>query len=124
LRLGGRYFFLPHVRRQLATEIRAQFAAFAATGLTLSHADAHKHMHLHPTVGGLMIRIGREFGLQAIRIPAEPPAVMAACGVPASDVDGAVERFFEVPTPDARAAAVAVAAVDPWPIFSSFNARR
>jgi len=33
LRLGLRYFFLPHVRRQLAAEIRAQFGAFAATGL-------------------------------------------------------------------------------------------
>ena len=50
LRLGLRYFFRPSVRRQLGAEIRAQFAAFAATGLTLDHANAHKHMHLHPTV--------------------------------------------------------------------------
>jgi len=84
LRLGIDYFFRPAIRRALADEIRAQFAAFAATGLTLSHADAHKHMHLHPTVGRLMIDIGREFGLRAIRIPAEPPATMAACGVPAT----------------------------------------
>ena len=80
LRLGLRYFFLPHVRRQLAAEIRAQFAAFAATGLTLDHADAHKHMQLHPTVAALMLRIGREFGLARIRVPAEPPRVLAACG--------------------------------------------
>ncbi|HEY0266173.1 MAG TPA: ChbG/HpnK family deacetylase, partial [Rhizomicrobium sp.] len=59
----------------------AQFEAFAATGLQLDHADAHKHMHLHPTVGRMMIRIGREFGLRAVRVPAEPPAVMEACGV-------------------------------------------
>src|SRR5690242_16077048 len=44
LRLGINYFARPHVRRQLAAEIRAQFAAFAATGLPLAHADAHKHM--------------------------------------------------------------------------------
>ena len=80
LRLGVRYFFSPKIRRQLAAEIRAQFVAFASTGLTLDHANTHKHMHLHPTVGGLLIRIGREFGLPAIRIPAEPPAVMTACG--------------------------------------------
>ncbi len=79
-RLGLRYFLLPPVRRQLAAEIRAQFAAFAATGLILDHADAHKHMHLHPTVGGLMLRIGRQFGLARIRVPAEPPAVLRACG--------------------------------------------
>ncbi len=72
LRLGINYFFRPHIRRQLAAEIRAQFEAFAATGLTLDHANAHKHMHLHPTVGRMMIEIGRDFGLRAIRIPAEP----------------------------------------------------
>jgi hopanoid biosynthesis associated protein HpnK len=88
-RLGIDYFFRPAVRHALAAEIRAQFAAFAATGLPLAHADAHKHMHLHPTIGRLMIEIGREFGLPALRVPAEPPAIMAQCGVP--------------PTPGARA---------------------
>jgi len=72
LRLGLRYFFLPHVRRQLAAEIRAQFVAFQATGLVLDHANAHKHMHLHPVIGRLMVDIGAEFGLRAIRVPAEP----------------------------------------------------
>lgn len=78
--LGVKYFFSPAARRELAAEIRAQFAAYAATGLPLHHADAHKHMHLHPTVGRLMLAIGREFGLPRIRIPAEPPAVLARCG--------------------------------------------
>ncbi len=72
LRLGIDYFFRPQIRRQLAAEIRAQFAAFRATGLTLDHANAHKHMHLHPTVGRMMIEIGREFGLRAVRVPSEP----------------------------------------------------
>jgi chitin disaccharide deacetylase len=80
LRLGINYAFRPRIRRQLAAEIRAQFAAFAATGLPLAHADAHKHMHLHPTVGRLMLDIGREFGLHRVRVPAEPPAVLARCG--------------------------------------------
>src|SRR5271166_5087701 len=79
-RLGFRYFFRPSVRRQLAREIRAQFAAFAATGLKLDHANAHKHMHLHPVVAPMVIGIGREFGLTRLRVPAEPPAVMRACG--------------------------------------------
>ncbi len=34
-------------------------------------------MHLHPTVGRLLIDIGREHGLRAIRVPAEPPGVLA-----------------------------------------------
>ena len=71
-RAGCRFFFDPRARRQLAAEIRAQFAAFRATGLGLDHANAHCHMHLHPTVGRLLVAIGREFGLKAVRIPAEP----------------------------------------------------
>jgi hopanoid biosynthesis associated protein HpnK len=80
LRFGINYAVRPHIRRQLAAEIRAQFAAFAATGLRLGHADAHKHMHLHPVVGRLMLEIGREFGLPRVRVPSEPPAVLARCG--------------------------------------------
>lgn len=69
---GFRYFFLPRVRRQLEREIRAQFAAFARTGLRLDHANAHNHMHLHPTVLGLILSVGREYGLPAVRVPDEP----------------------------------------------------
>lgn len=68
---GVRFFFLPRVRRQLALEIRAQFEAFAATGLALDHVNAHKHFHMHPTVLTLMLEIGREFGLRAVRLPLE-----------------------------------------------------
>lgn len=75
---GFRFFFLPHVRRQLEREITAQFAAFAATGLPLDHVNTHKHIHLHPTVAGMIIRIGRDFGLRAIRLPAEPAHPVAA----------------------------------------------
>ena len=90
LRLGVNYFFRPAIRRQLADEIRAQFSRFAATGLTLDHANAHKHMHLHPTVGALTIGIGREFGLRRIRVPAEPPAILARLGVHAGAGDRAL----------------------------------
>jgi chitin disaccharide deacetylase len=75
-RAGMRYFLLPHVRRQLAMEIRAQFAAFRATGLPLDHVNAHKHMQLHPALADLIIKIGREFGMKAMRLPAEPVAVL------------------------------------------------
>ena len=71
-RAGVRFFFSPRARKQLALEIRAQFEAFHASGLALDHVNAHCHMHMHPTVLSLVIGIGREFGLDAIRIPAEP----------------------------------------------------
>ncbi len=71
---GFAYFFSVAARRQLAREIRAQFRAFAATGLVLDHADVHNHMHLHPTVFSLLVEIGCEFGLRAVRLPYEPLA--------------------------------------------------
>ena len=78
--LAGVRFFLDYrVRRQLVKEIRAQFEAFGRTGLFLDHVSAHKHFHLHPTVLGLIIEIGREFGMEALRLPFEehgPRALM------------------------------------------------
>ncbi|HYZ24522.1 MAG TPA: hopanoid biosynthesis-associated protein HpnK [Rhodopila sp.] len=108
LRLGIDYFFRPQIRSQLTVEIRAQFAAFAATGLPLHHADAHKHMHLHPTIGRMMIRIGREFGLRRIRIPAEPPSVMAGLGAPVGLGDRALYRWTRILRAQARQAGLAV----------------
>ncbi|CAH2906184.1 MAG: cellobiose phosphotransferase system celC [uncultured Paraburkholderia sp.] len=74
VRDGVRFFFLPHVREQLAREILAQFEAFAKTGLVLDHVNTHKHFHLHPTVLGLILEIGREFGMKAMRLPFEANA--------------------------------------------------
>jgi chitin disaccharide deacetylase len=67
-----RFAFDGAARVQLEREIRAQFEAFRATGLVLDHANAHRHLHLHPTVARLMLAIGRDYGLKAVRIPAEP----------------------------------------------------
>ena len=67
-----RFVTSKRVRAQLAAEIRAQFEAFAATGLELDHVNAHKHFHLHPLILELVLRIGSEFGLSAVRVPNEP----------------------------------------------------
>jgi hopanoid biosynthesis associated protein HpnK len=74
VRAGFRFYFSPAARRQLAAEIRAQFEAFSATGLPLDHVNGHKHIHVHPTVARLVIEIGREFGMRAVRLPYEPAA--------------------------------------------------
>lgn len=71
-RAGVRYFFTPGIRAQLEAEIRAQFAAFAATGLPLDHVNAQNHLHVHPTVLSLIVKVGRDYGVRAIRIPREP----------------------------------------------------
>ena len=70
---GVRIFCLPAARRQLAAEIRAQLAAFRATGLTLDHVNAHHHFHLHPTIQQTLLSLADEFGIRAVRLPLEPP---------------------------------------------------
>ena len=69
---GVRFFASAAVRRQLEAEIRAQFSAFARTGLALDHVNVHKHFHLHPTLLQMLLRIGREYGVSAVRVPDEP----------------------------------------------------
>jgi hopanoid biosynthesis associated protein HpnK len=69
---GVRFFAHMEVRRQVAAEIRAQFEAFARTGLVLDHVNAHKHFHLHPTLLSIILNVGRAFGLKAMRVPHEP----------------------------------------------------
>ena len=76
-RAGAAMFFLPRVRAQLAAEIEAQFAAFAATGLALDHVNAHKHFHLHPTIAALIVKFGAAHGVKGARVPLEPQDVLA-----------------------------------------------
>lgn len=73
VRTGVMMFFDSDTKQQLEKEVRAQFEAFKETGLKLDHVNAHNHMHLHPTVFDLIIKIGKKYGLTAIRIPNEPP---------------------------------------------------
>jgi chitin disaccharide deacetylase len=74
---GAAMFFLPRARRQMLAEVRAQFEAFRATGLTLDHVSAHKHFHLHPSVTSAILDLAAEFGVGAVRTPLEPQAVLA-----------------------------------------------
>jgi hopanoid biosynthesis associated protein HpnK len=74
---GFRFFFKPGVRAQLAREIRAQFEAFRRLGLELDHANTHKLIHLQPTVARLIVEIGRDYGLKAVRLPIEPAGPVA-----------------------------------------------
>ncbi len=85
-RSGAAMFFLPHVKRQMRAEIRAQFEAFRATGLKLDHVNAHKHFHLHPSIMRAILDLAKEFGVAAVRAPVEPAAIVA-------QVEGAPRHF-------------------------------
>ena len=73
VRSGFRFFCRTGIRKQLEAEIRAQFEAFQKTGLALDHVNSHNHMHLHPAVLRLLLSVGRDYGLTAVRLPNEPP---------------------------------------------------
>jgi chitin disaccharide deacetylase len=58
-------------RRELARELEAQFALFAATGLPLSHVDGHHHLHVHPVAFPIVAALAARHGARAIRLPWE-----------------------------------------------------
>jgi chitin disaccharide deacetylase len=67
-----RYCASARMRNQLRAEIRAQFNLFARSGLRLDHVNTHKHFHMHPGILSEILRIGRDFGMAALRVPDEP----------------------------------------------------
>jgi chitin disaccharide deacetylase len=69
---GLKYYFNRKARIQIRREIEAQFAAFAQTGLPLSHVDGHQHMHAHPAVFPHVVELAHKYGAHGIRIPWEP----------------------------------------------------
>jgi len=88
LAAGLRFFFRPGARRQLRAEIRAQFEAFMATGLPLDHVNTHNHLHLHPTVLGIVLDVARAFGNPPMRLPRETirAAAMGGAGALAARI--------------------------------------
>jgi chitin disaccharide deacetylase len=68
---GIRYFFRSGARRQVESEVAAQFGRFADTGLPWSHVDGHQHLHVHPVVWDAVVRQCEAHGVRAVRIPNE-----------------------------------------------------
>jgi hopanoid biosynthesis associated protein HpnK len=66
---GLRYVVSATARQELAREMEAQFARFAATGLPLSHVDGHLHFHVHPIVFNLLIPLAERYGASGLRLP-------------------------------------------------------
>jgi hopanoid biosynthesis associated protein HpnK len=58
-------------RAELAREIEAQLAAFAATGLPLAHVDGHVNMHLHPMIVPILVALAPRYRIRAVRLSRE-----------------------------------------------------
>lgn len=59
-------------RREVEAEAQAQFQKLAASGISISHFDSHKHAHMFPAVLGPVLSAARDAGIHAVRNPFEP----------------------------------------------------
>jgi len=69
---GFRFFFRSSLRSQLRSEIHAQFEKFHTTGLQLDHINGHLHLHLHPSIFGILTEDAAALGIQRMRLPRDP----------------------------------------------------
>jgi hopanoid biosynthesis associated protein HpnK len=67
-RAGWAYFASRSARLQLEREVRAQLEKFAATGLPIDHLDGHQHLHMHPSIFPIVLRLRAEYGIPAVRV--------------------------------------------------------
>ncbi len=72
VRVGFRYFVQSSLREQLRAEIQAQFDKFCSTGLPLDHVNGHLHLHLHPTIFGILMEHAEEWSIRHLRLTSDP----------------------------------------------------
>ena len=58
--------------REIEAEAAAQIGTLRSYGLSPSHIDTHKHMHMFPTVLRSVLRAARAAGIRRVRNPFEP----------------------------------------------------
>jgi predicted glycoside hydrolase/deacetylase ChbG (UPF0249 family) len=59
--------------QELECELTTQVARIADAGVTVSHFDGHKHLHLLPGIAPVVVRLARRFGVVRIRCPVSSP---------------------------------------------------
>ena len=108
---------------ELATELAAQTGRLRDHGFALSHADAHRHLHLFPRLGPALTRILQQLGIRRLRRWSPQPSyahrgrVLNTFG----RLSGASLRGFE--TPDALVADFSAAQAASLPLFAQGLAR-
>ncbi len=66
---GIRYFFSRRARTQIAMECEAQIRKFLDTGLSMDHINSHRHLHIHPVIRDIILRLVFKYRIPAIRLP-------------------------------------------------------
>jgi hopanoid biosynthesis associated protein HpnK len=57
--------------KQIEAELSAQVEKAMEAGVSPTHLDSHHHVHIHPTLQPIVIRIARRFGIRGIRCTTE-----------------------------------------------------
>lgn len=77
-------YFLRRIRMdEVERELRAQIERVLQTGLTVTHANGHQHLHLLPRVFEIVLRLAAEYRIPYVRIvdeDAEPSVRGASIG--------------------------------------------
>jgi predicted glycoside hydrolase/deacetylase ChbG (UPF0249 family) len=60
---------------EIEAEFRAQIERVIQAGIEPSHLDSEKHLHLWPSVFGIVSGLAREFGIPYVRVVREPPSL-------------------------------------------------
>ena len=64
---------------EVEREWEAQIARVAGAGLAITHLDSHQHLHLHPALFPVAVRLARRFGVPYVRAPrGDDPASVSA----------------------------------------------
>ncbi len=56
---------------EVELELTAQIDRIRSAGLTLTHLDAHKHVHAYPPIFSIVTRLAKRFQIPVVRVPFE-----------------------------------------------------
>lgn len=57
--------------RQVEMELAAQIERAIQAGISPDHLDSHHHVHCHPALHPVVVRLAQRYGIRAIRCPVE-----------------------------------------------------
>jgi predicted glycoside hydrolase/deacetylase ChbG (UPF0249 family) len=57
--------------REVEQELTAQIDRIRSAGVTLTHLDAHKHVHAYPPIFAIVTRLAERFRIPVVRVPFE-----------------------------------------------------
>jgi hopanoid biosynthesis associated protein HpnK len=57
--------------QEVEQELTAQIDRLRSAGLTLTHLDAHKHVHAYPPIFAIVTRLAERFRIPVVRVPFE-----------------------------------------------------